>query len=37
MLVSDYFDIPTVWALAAVGGVLLISMAASVVNPKQHG
>jgi tellurite resistance protein TerC len=37
MLVSDYFDIPTVWALAAVGGVLLISMAASVVNPKQLG
>jgi tellurite resistance protein TerC len=37
MLASDYFDIPTVWALAAVGGVLLISMAASVVKPKQQG
>jgi tellurite resistance protein TerC len=37
MLASDYFEIPTAWALAAVGGVLLISMAASVVNPKQPG
>ncbi len=36
MLASDYFDIPTVWALAAVGGVLLISMVASVVKPKQN-
>src|ERR1700683_385089 len=33
MLASDYFEIPTVWALGAVGGVLLISMAASVVRP----
>jgi tellurite resistance protein TerC len=36
MLVADYFEIPTVWALGAVGGVLLISMAASVVNPKRE-
>jgi tellurite resistance protein TerC len=37
MLASDYFEIPTVWALGAVGGVLLISMAASVARPrKQH-
>ena len=35
MLASDYFEIPTVWALGAVGGVLLISMVASVVNPKK--
>jgi tellurite resistance protein TerC len=36
MLASDYFEIPTVWALGAVGGVLLISMVASVVKPKRH-
>jgi tellurite resistance protein TerC len=36
MLASDYFEIPTVWALGAVGGVLLISMAASVVRPKKQ-
>jgi tellurite resistance protein TerC len=37
MLASDYFEIPTVWALGAVAGVLLISMAASVARPrKQH-
>ena len=35
MLASDYYEIPTVWALAAVGGVLLISMVASVVKPKR--
>ena len=35
MLASDYFEIPTVWALGAVVGVLLISMVASVVNPKK--
>jgi tellurite resistance protein TerC len=34
MLVSDYFEIPTVWALGAVGGVLLISMVASVIKPR---
>jgi tellurite resistance protein TerC len=37
MLASDYYEIPTVWALAAVGGVLLISMVASVVKPKTQG
>jgi tellurite resistance protein TerC len=35
MLASDYYEIPTVWALAAVGGVLLISMLASLVKPKR--
>jgi tellurite resistance protein TerC len=35
MLASDYYEIPTVWALAAVGGVLFISMVASVVKPKR--
>ena len=34
MLASDYFEIPTVWALGAVGGVLLISMVASVIKPR---
>jgi tellurite resistance protein TerC len=37
MLASDYFEVPTVWALGAVGGVLLISMVASVVRPKRAG
>lgn len=37
MLASDHFEIPTVWALGAVGGVLLISMVASVVKPKRAG
>lgn len=37
MLASDYYEIPTAWALAAVGGVLFISMVASVVKPKQQG
>ena len=36
MLASDYFEIPTVWALGAVAGVLLISMVASVVKPKKQ-
>lgn len=36
MLASDYFAIPTVWALGAVGGVLVISMVASVVRPKRE-
>lgn len=36
MLASDYFEIPTVWALGAVGGVLVISMVASVVKPRRE-
>lgn len=36
MLASDYYQIPTVWALGAVAGVLTISMAASVVRPKKE-
>jgi tellurite resistance protein TerC len=36
MLASDYFEIPTVCALGAVAGVLLISMVASVVKPKKQ-
>jgi tellurite resistance protein TerC len=36
MLASDYFEIPTVWALASVGAVLFISMVASVMKPKQN-
>jgi len=35
MLVSHYVDIPTHWALAAVAGVLTISVIASVANPKK--
>ncbi len=35
MLVSDHYPIPTLWALCAVGGVLLISMVASVVRPRK--
>ncbi|MGH9500670.1 MAG: TerC family protein [Terriglobales bacterium] len=34
MLASDYFEIPTLWALLAVAGVLAISMVASVLRPK---
>ncbi|MFZ0284465.1 MAG: TerC family protein [Terriglobales bacterium] len=37
MLGSDYFQIPTAWALGAVAGVLLISMSASMVKPKPQG
>ena len=33
MLLSHYFDIPTHLALAAVAGVLIISMVASMANP----
>jgi len=33
MLASDYYQIPTVWALGAVAGVLFIAMAGSVVFP----
>lgn len=36
MLASDYYQIPTVWALGAVAGVLIIAMAASVVRPKKE-
>jgi tellurite resistance protein TerC len=35
MLVSHYFHIPTQWALAAVAGVLLISVLASVLHPQK--
>ncbi len=34
MLVSHYFQIPTLWALVAVAGVLLVSVLASVVYPQ---
>jgi len=36
MLTSDYYPIPTAWALGAVAGVLLISMVASVVRPRKQ-
>jgi tellurite resistance protein TerC len=36
MLVSHYFQIPTVAALAVVAGVLLTSVLASVVHPKRN-
>jgi len=35
MLISDYYRIPTGWTLAAVGGVLAISVLASVVAPQK--
>jgi tellurite resistance protein TerC len=35
MLISHYYEIPTVVALGAVAGVLVISVLASVVNPKK--
>jgi TerC family integral membrane protein len=35
MLVSHYYQIPTVLALAAVAGVLLISVLTSVIHPKR--
>ena len=35
MLLSHYYEIPTVVALGAVAGVLLISVMASVANPKK--
>lgn len=34
MLLSRYYQIPTPWALAVVGGVLLISVLASVIRKK---
>ena len=35
MLVSHYYEIPTVVALGCVAGVLIVSVLASVVNPKK--
>jgi tellurite resistance protein TerC len=35
MLISDYYRIPTGWALTVVGGVLATSVLASVVAPKK--
>lgn len=37
MLVADYYRIPTGWALGIVGGILLISVAASVIHPAKEG
>jgi tellurite resistance protein TerC len=34
MLVSHYYEVPTEYALGAVGGILLISVLASMANPK---
>jgi tellurite resistance protein TerC len=36
MLAADYYQIPTLWALGVVAGVLIISMAASVVRPNRQ-
>lgn len=36
MLVADYYRIPTVWALGIVGGILLVSIVASVVHPAEE-
>jgi tellurite resistance protein TerC len=33
MLIAHYYEIPTHYALAAVGGILLISVLASVIHP----
>ena len=33
MLIHHYFEIPTHWALTGVGGILLISVLASVIHP----
>jgi tellurite resistance protein TerC len=35
MLVSRYYQIPTAWALATVGGILLLSIAASARRKKE--
>jgi predicted tellurium resistance membrane protein TerC len=35
MLLSHFFEIPTPIALAAVAGLLAISVVASLVNPKK--
>ena len=37
MLLSDYYQIPTAWALGGVAGVLVMAMAASVMKPKREG
>ena len=37
MLISDYFKIPTLWALGLVAGVLTASMVASLLRPKPAG
>ena len=37
MLASDYYAVPTEWALAAVAGLLLLSMAASMLRPREAG
>ena len=37
MLVANYYAIPTLVALGVVGGVLLISVVASLVLPKRQG
>jgi len=36
MLIHHYYQIPTHWALAAVAGILLISVLASLVHPAQE-
>lgn len=36
MLISDYYRIPTGWALAVVGGVLAISVLASLLRPQSE-
>lgn len=36
MLVSDLFDIPTLLALGVVGGILLLSILASLLRPPPH-
>jgi tellurite resistance protein TerC len=36
MLLSNYYHIPTFIALGVVGGVLLISVAASLLNPQSQ-
>jgi tellurite resistance protein TerC len=35
MLLAHYYQIPTAWALAAVAGILLVSVAASSLRPKK--
>ena len=36
MLVANYYPIPTLAALGVVAGVLLISVLASLLNPRSH-
>jgi len=33
MLIAHYFVVPTAYALATVGGILLLSVLASVIHP----